>query len=117
MKRSISTLLTTLLFSAAIVPNAMAQMQEPSFPVSLSVGSTSSPEQPMSDVTQPAPTKTEGLSEPSKSQTSSVSANNAERAYPNGNASYPAYCPFLPAGTKPGDWEYREALEKCLHGT
>lgn len=33
------------------------------------------------------------------------------------NSSYPAYCPALPPGVKPGDFEYNEALYKCKYGS
>ncbi len=112
MKHSISTLLTTLLFSVAIVPNAMAQMQQPGFPV----GSAPVPEQPASDSTQPTSIKTEVLPESPKNTTSSVSTMNSEKLHSNVDSSYPAYCPSLPPRTKPGDWEYREALYNCLYG-
>ncbi len=30
---------------------------------------------------------------------------------------YPAYCTSLPAGVKPGDFAFREALELCKYGS
>lgn len=119
MKRSISTLLTTLLFSVAIVPHAMAQMQSSSSPANSSTDSTTIP---ASDSTMPVPTKTEVLPEPSNSPTSSVSRNNSGESRPSVDhstsvdSSYPGYCPAIPPGAIPGDWQYREALQKCIYG-
>jgi hypothetical protein len=122
MKRSISTLITTLLFSAAIVPNAMAQIQQTNSPIDSSNGSAAVSEQSVPNSIEPTSTNSQVLPEPSKRQMSNVTTSNSDRTRPNVdrpsvNDSYPAYCPMLPLGTKPGDWEYREALEKCLYGT
>lgn len=123
MKRFISTLFTTLLFSSvAVVPNAMAQMPKSNFPVGLSVGSMHHPEQPAFDSTKPTSTNTEVLPQLPASSASGNSTLNSEGAHSRGDrssvdSSYPDYCPSLPPGTKPGDWEYREALEKCLYGS
>jgi hypothetical protein len=120
MKHSISTLLTTLLVSAAVVPNAMAQIQNSRSPVSFSVGSAAMPEQLATDSMKPT-TKTEVLPElptntmsPSNTLNSESARSSVDRS--SVTSSYPAYCPALPPGTKPDDWEYREALEKCLYG-
>jgi hypothetical protein len=61
------------------------------------------------------------LPESSISPASSVGKINSERVDPQVDSSnvdslYPAYCPPLPLGTKPGDWDYRLALQKCLYG-
>lgn len=117
MKRALSTLLTTLLFAAAIVPNATAQMQKTNVPVGLSIGSANIPEQAMSDSTKPTVTKTEALPETPTSPALDISKSNSQRSRPSVNNSYPGYCPALPAGTQPEDWEYRQALEKCLYGS
>ncbi len=119
MKRSISALLTTLLFSIAIVPNAMAQLYSPNSPAD---SSTDSPNIPASDSTMPDSMKTEVLPEPSNSPTPSASGINSEKSRPNVDrsisvdSSYPGYCPAIPPGATPGDWQYREALQKCLYG-
>ncbi len=119
MKRSISTLLTTLLFSVAIVPNAMAQVQSPSSPADSSSDSTNIP---ASDSTVPTPMRTEVLSEPSDSPTPAASRINSEKSRSNVDrstsidSSYPGYCPAIPPGAKPDDWQYREALQKCIYG-
>jgi len=115
MQRSISTLLTALLFSAAIVPNAMAQMDTPD-PAGSSLRSTPGSEQQPANSAKPTSTQTSDVSQPSMHQMS-LSVINTEKTRPGADATYPAYCPFLPARVKTGDWEYREALEKCLHGT
>ncbi|SRR5579883_1962468 len=116
MKRSMSTLLTTLLLTAAIVPNAMAQMPRSNPSVRSSIQSVTVPTQSTTGSTTPTTTKPDNLSEPAKNQLLPVTAINPESARPSVDSSYPAYCPFLPAGAKPGNWEYREAMEKCLHG-
>ncbi len=120
MKRSISTLLTTLLFSVAIVPNAMAQMQNPDSPVDSSVDSM---EVPASDSTMPSPPKTEVLPKPSNHPAPFASTINSEKADPTVDRStsvdnsYPGYCPLsIPPGAQPGDFQYREALQRCLYG-
>lgn len=117
MKRALSTLLTTLLFAAAIVPNATAQMQKTTFPMGFSIGSAAIPAQPTPDATKPTVTETEVLPESPTSPALDVSKSNAEKARSSVDGSYPAYCPSLPLGTQPGDWAYREALEKCLYGS
>lgn len=125
MQRAFSTLLTALLFSAAIVPSAMAQAQTSDFLVNVpgdSVAvpnSTAMPDQPVTP-SAPAASNAEVLPEPSQNP-ASVSTIDSHRARPSVSRSslrdsYPSYCPSLPAGTKPGDWEYREALERCLYG-
>lgn len=121
MKRSISTLLTTLLFSAAMMPNAMAQTQAPGFPTGSSIGAMDPPEQPMSNAPKPTSPKTEVLPAPSASPAPAVSTLNSEKSRPSVDrpsvdSSYPAYC-SLPPGAQPDDWQYREALQRCLFGT
>ncbi len=119
MKRSISTLLTTLLLSVAIVPNAMAQMQSSNSPADSSSDSTTIP---ASDSAMPTPTKTEVLPEPPNNPTPSASRNNSDESHPSVDhsssvdSSYPGYCPAIPPGATPGDWQYREALQKCIYG-
>lgn len=119
MKRSISTLLTTLLFSVAIVPNAMAQMQNSNSPADSSIDSATIP---ASDSGMPAPMKTEVLSEPSNNPAPSASRINSKTSGSNVDrstsvdSSYPGYCPAIPPGATPGDWQYREALQKCIYG-
>ena len=108
MPRSISTVFITLFLAATIVPAATAQMEKPGVPMDASPGAAAIATQPASDSTNQAPTKTDMLPEHSQS-TMPIVNSSADRTYPD-------YCPSLPPGTKPGDWEYREALERCLYG-
>jgi hypothetical protein len=122
MKRALAILLTSLLFSAALTPHAMAQKQKTSIPLGLALSSASIPKQAAADTTQPTDTKSDIVPEAPTSPTPNVSPVNSERSRPKVDRpkvddSYPAYCPPLPRGTIPGDWDYREALEKCLYGT
>lgn len=122
MKRTLSTLLTTLLFSAVMVPNAKAQIQKPGFPISFAIGSAAIADPAVVDETMPTATKTDVLPATSTNPAPNRNAIRAERSsskvdFPSVNSSYPGYCPALPIGTQPGDWDYREALEKCLYGS
>lgn len=122
MKRTLSTLLTTLLFSAVLVPNAKAQIQKPGFPAVFAIGSTAIADQAAVDETMPTATKTDVLPAAPTSPAPDRNAIRAERSRPSVDRSsvdgaYPGYCPALPIGTQPGDWDYREALEQCLYGS
>lgn len=121
MKRTLSTLITSLLFSGAMMPNAIAQMHKSGSPISVSIIAAVPPEQTMSNSTRPSPT-VEVVPEPSKGQMPSITTVKPEESHSsvdrsNVDNSYPAYCSPLPPGTKPGDWEYRAAIEKCLYGS
>jgi hypothetical protein len=118
MNRSISSLFTALLFSAAIMPNAMAQMQ-PRSPENLLNNSANSSEQSASDLTNPFSSATEALPEPAKSPApvSTISAETAHgMSYRSMSHSHLTYC-SIPPRAKPGDWDYREAMYNCLHGS
>jgi hypothetical protein len=118
MHCSISTLFTALLFSAAIMPNAMAQMYPAGQAEGSSSGSANIPEQSASDATKP--TSTQVLPELPKSPAADVSSINSQRSRrvsrPKPSDSQSTFCSFPPRA-EPGDWDYREALYQCMHGS
>ena len=117
MKRALSTLLTTLLFSASLMPNAKAQMQASGFPAAFAIGSAAIADQAMDDTNQPTAAKTDVLPAAPTNPAPNSNAISSDRSRPSVDSAYPGYCPALPIGTKPGDWDYREALERCLYGS
>ncbi|XGV94323.1 MAG: hypothetical protein ACAF41_00635 (plasmid) [Leptolyngbya sp. BL-A-14] len=122
MNRSLATLLTTLLLTAALMPKALAHGQQLGSPMSLASSSANIPDQAAVDPTQPTATKTDALPEAPTNAMPNSNAIRAERSrltvdQPSVDGAYPGYCPALPIGTQPGDWDYREALEKCLYGS
>lgn len=122
MKRTLSTLLSTLLFSAVMVPNAKAQMQKSGFPAVFAISAAAIADQAAVNDTTPTATKTDLLPAAPTSPALNSNAISSDRSRPSVDRSsvdgaYPGYCPALPPGTQPGDWSYREALERCLYGS
>jgi hypothetical protein len=118
MHRSISTLFTAVLFSAAMMPDAMAQMQSRS-PENLSNNSANTFEQPASDSANLSVPGTGALPEPTQNSASTGNTGNTAKspgiAYPRMSYSHLTYC-SIPPRAEPGDWDYREAMYICLHG-